>query len=391
MFAASIPLPTKYGVISIITLGSAWIIYQLASGEILKFRWNYNYLFVPTLFLILLPSYFYDPEVSGINSVIAKSVAFILFPFAIFTSDSLFTYSLNRLMHYCFSLSALLVGAYYLYQYSVTDAAQYDHFIHYLNGISPYHRAFMAMHLLYSVVFWIGESHRLCKYSDAIWLVLILPISIALIEVFYLASKTPVIAIFPLIGVIYYCLSAKVNLRRMLHLTVIASGALIIIVALVPSLNQRVMEVIEGGLSFERQNEIKQTSLTLRVEKWKCAIHVISESPIVGVGAGSTKPSLNACYKANRFWGYHVSFNAHNQYLHYGLIFGFLGMGIYIMILIYAFKGAISKKQLLLASMLILIIVCGTTEVIFARQKGIYFVALFFTINQLPLLRSRKT
>ena len=46
---------------------------------------------------------------------------------------------------------------------------------------------------------------------------------------------------------------------------------LLLMILIVPSLNNRVMEVVEGGLTFEHNNQVKQTSLTLRLEKWRCA------------------------------------------------------------------------------------------------------------------------
>jgi len=126
-----------------------------------------------------------------------------------------------------------------------------------------------------------------------------------------------------------------------------------------------------------------------RLERWKITANLISKSPIIGYGAGSEIQLLQQQYFAKKFYSsflHHL--NSHNEYLSFLIKSGIWGLAVYLATLVYGFKKAIRKRDVVFFSFMVLIAIVSLSENILDVDKGVIFYSFFFSF--LFLQQSRK-
>jgi len=138
-------------------------------------------------------------------------------------------------------------------------------------------------------------------------------------------------------------------------------------------------------------NELQQTitqpetaeihSSAMRLQAWECAVELISEHPVKGAGTGDAKVALLEKYSANGFTEiYKRSLNAHNQFLQTAVTLGipaFLMLGL---LLLLAFYNAVSTKNWLLLSFLLITCFNFMVESILEVTAGTLYFGLFYSL-----------
>jgi len=118
-----------------------------------------------------------------------------------------------------------------------------------------------------------------------------------------------------------------------------------------------------------------------RMARWKVALELIRERPILGYGTSSEKQILEKRYTEK---GMRISanqrFDAHNQYLSYSLQYGFVGLFFIFIFFISNLRRSLFKKHFLLFTFVLILSCACLTENYLTRNMGINFVALFITI-----------
>jgi O-antigen ligase len=131
-------------------------------------------------------------------------------------------------------------------------------------------------------------------------------------------------------------------------------------------------------------------STSSRLYLWKYSLNVISRNPVFGVGTGDLKEELNAEYSRNNWtYGIEKKYSSHNQYLHTGVILGWIGIILLCLMLFLPFLGAIKLRDWMYAGFLLIIIVNNVTEDVLEVQKGVLFYG-FFNSYFLALARGNK-
>ena len=122
-------------------------------------------------------------------------------------------------------------------------------------------------------------------------------------------------------------------------------------------------------------------SATYRLAEWTCAMDVIKEHPIVGIGLGSNNTELINAYQKRGFWeGVKQKYNAHNQYLETTLVGGVVGV-LFLLLLLggYARLMIRNKDYILLAAMAFFAL-SMITESMFERAWAVILYAVFFPL-----------
>ena len=388
--SCSIPLDDKINVIAMISFGALWIIYQAFSREILCSAFDFKMLLLPALLLIPASGLFWTYHVDETWKSIEKEVSFAGFPFAFWTIRSLLSAKVIRLTAYAFILPVIFAGVHYVVSfYSLPTYTQDD--IHLLNELSLYNRTYLSMHLAFTILFLFMEAVRVKGSKLMLGVVLVLLV-LSVMSIITIASRMGIVELVVGVFVLLVMRASSISKRK----RILAFSVFLLLIvsagAFVPSLRGRVMDIVEGGLTYDPKNANAQTQsgLNLRLIKWTCATEIISEHPLRGVTVGDAKYHLNDCYRSKRFWGHNMSFNAHNQYLHYGLSFGIPGILIFLLVLFVPMRLAIQHRNMMLLLLMVIIVIASLTEVVLARQKAIMFFSLFFVLGMLPHLKNRE-
>jgi O-antigen ligase len=126
-------------------------------------------------------------------------------------------------------------------------------------------------------------------------------------------------------------------------------------------------------------NSFKNDFLEPRIARWRCAIKLIGQAPLVGHGSGSETRLLKDAYFDNKLYiSYLESLNTHNQYLSLLLKNGVWGLLLFLLTLVWGFALAWYNKDVLFLAFLVLISVVCFSENVLNVNKGIFFYAFFF-------------
>lgn len=128
-------------------------------------------------------------------------------------------------------------------------------------------------------------------------------------------------------------------------------------------------------------SEKNWNGLNLRLAKWQCAVAVIKDQPLLGVGTGDVKDELVEEYKRNNFhYAVEHRFDPHNQFLETTVAIGVIGLFALLFCYLCPLTVAIRKQNWLLGSFMILIVSSSLTESILGRSQGIVFISFFILI-----------
>lgn len=132
--------------------------------------------------------------------------------------------------------------------------------------------------------------------------------------------------------------------------------------------------------SFE-YDDVTSNTLELRLIKWYCALQIVKEHPIIGVGTGDYKDELNKMYRSIEFKkGMVYGYNTHNQYLEEFIKFGTVGGLFFLFFIGYILKDAIVKKNSLLFLTALTVAAFLLIESAFSRQHGVIFFCFFVPV-----------
>lgn len=125
-------------------------------------------------------------------------------------------------------------------------------------------------------------------------------------------------------------------------------------------------------------NDTQWNGLNLRLAKWVCALDVIKQYPLAGVGTGDVKNEMVVAYKRRNFmYAAEGRFDPHNQYLHTAVGIGLPGLMVLLISYLLPIYLAIKRKSWLLATFTILLMSSSLTESVLSSAQGIIFFCFF--------------
>jgi len=192
-----------------------------------------------------------------------------------------------------------------------------------------------------------------------------------------LSSKAIFAALFLIINfaIPWFLLQGK---RRMGYLLISGGLSCIMVIAMLSSHALRDRYLVE--LKEDLSPSFTGQTVEPRLERWRIAAGLIQKSPVIGYGTGSEIQLLQEQYFAKKFYNSYVHrLNSHNQYLSFLIKTGLWGLSIYMITLIYGFKRAINKQDLVFFSFMMLMAIVSLSENVLDADKGVMFYSIFLS------------
>lgn len=170
--------------------------------------------------------------------------------------------------------------------------------------------------------------------------------------------------------------TVRAKSRRIYVALVIMFTCLAIAVSTFPVLKGRIIEALSEQSKENPLNDNPETGkplngVALRRAIWVCAMDVVKENPLLGVGTGDGQDALQKAYLNRNFVlaGKYNRFNAHNQYLQVAVNFGLIGLVVWLGAMVSLMRGHWQNWMLL--SLMGLLLFSMLTESMLETNKGV--------------------
>jgi len=378
----SLPFDLFYSHLILISFGVHTLINL--KKENIKSLFNIRTLILQSVFFVTLLGIAYSPDKNAGFTELGRQLAILLIPvlFSI-TSLDLKKYRNNFLLGFslCSTLTiaylyldALRVIHYYGYRPRVLFSPAFTN--HNFSDPIGMHATFLALQiglsLVYSLSVLIKQTNRNNKFFYAACCGLL---SIGLLQ---LSSKSVCVTILIVvcIAVPFFILKDK----RKRSQFIIASLAIVVVSMLALSRSQTFRDRFFNDLKDDISHSTNGDITDPRLSRWKVAGELIGKSPIIGYGSGvETNLLRNGYFDKKLYNSFLNKLNAHNEYLSLLLGTGFLGLMIYLGTLYYGFKKAMTSKDVLYLTFILLVAIVSLSENVLDVDKGTMFYSLFFS------------
>lgn len=346
-------------------------------GELIRNKFRFDkihktfFLFSGGVFLIQILDILYQENLQKVGANLFMKLPFLLFPLAL-SVFSLTDQMIKRIQHLFVAgcSLAIIMSFRFLLSPECADAdwkqyAQYEEYF-------ILHRPYFGIYILLAICVLYGELKRNFN-TISIFLVAVFIAFIILIQ-----AKMSIITLF-ILFVAEARLISNQKIRKIVMLTFSALIGVGLLVASAFYLNQRVnLKQKQGTERF------LILSVNTRLEHYACALEIINQNTITGVGSGKLAPMLDSCYNSNnsQLTKHGKHFNVHNEFLEETARHGIIGLSVYLACFFFFFRQALGKKDNRYLQLLLIIVLASMTETIFSRAQGVlmfsFFNALFY-------------
>jgi O-antigen ligase len=322
-------------------------------------------------FLVSLMSWVFLSKES--IKVLEKEAAFMIFPiitFLLLRVNFRFSKKDYNILLYVF-LSSILIILFFSYIRSLFLPEDFlAHEFLTFDIIHPTYFSFYCGLSIFIILHLVKDQPLRVKWLAYFLILLILS------YMTYLSSRMPLISTLGLL-LIKIITETKSKMR---WASLVIVGIIIMILSFIiyqsPRLEYRFL------LAFNK-------NLEMRMVGWQASLDIYKQHSILGVGAGSEQRYLDKYYEDNITNSEdHLGLNSHNYILHILVVYGTVGFLVILVFWIYVGETVIKSGNNLFIYTILLFALCSMTEVMLARQKGIVFFCLFFSMNVLSSLNT---
>jgi O-antigen ligase len=238
------------------------------------------------------------------------------------------------------------------------------------------HATFLSLQIAVALIYVLSRlvGERLSTSTAVLYLFCSLVLTAGIIQ---LSSKSIFAALFMVINFVipWFLLQWE---RRIWYLLISGGLSCILLVGIFSSRALRDRYLVE--LKEDLSPSFTGQTVEPRLERWKIAVNLIRKAPVIGHGTGSEIQLLQEQYFAKKFYSSYLHrLNSHNQYLSVLIKTGIWGLSIYIATLVYGFKRAVRKRDVIFFSFMILIAVVSLSENVLDADKGAMFYSIFMS------------
>ncbi|MBS1529887.1 MAG: O-antigen ligase family protein [Bacteroidetes bacterium] len=378
-FLASLPFDRFYSHIIFISFGIHTIIHF--NKLQLKPVFNKRTFILQSVFWVTAISTVYAANKTRAFSEWGLDITILLMPLLLCINPiNLKTYRPRLLMIFALSEAATII---YLYVnaiitirfYGLPMSALFSPAFTNHNFAQPIdmHATFFSMQIAVALIFVVSGLIKDGKTINRI--IYIIVGSILLAGIIQLSSKSVITALFLTISIVLPIFSLQGS-RRMRFIVIATSSAAVIFIILCSAhaFRDRFVTELQEDFSTARSNQRVES----RMLRWQLAADLIKQKPIWGHGAGSEIPLLQDRYFAKKYYtSYLHRLNAHNEYMSFLIKSGIWGFAVYIVTLIYGFRLAIRKKDVVFFGFMLLLAIVSLSENILDVDKGVMFYSFF--------------
>lgn len=298
-----------------------------------------------------------------------------------------------------YSASIALCSLFLLFR-SVVSYFNNDQLLVYeeFSSIISLHAIFLSYYIFLAIVIvgYLAINNGL-KSNEKILAYFSIPVLI--VALVFLASKNVIVIL--LLFTISYFIFKLVNRNFNIKELILSLFAIVVIILLSSQLkivSERVNEIrsisgieniekIDNGGKLEHVDRAKFNGTSLRLTLWHLGVDkVLCENRIFfGLSPGDHKGQMNKVYEEVGLNPWFNNYNMHNQFVQVLVELGLVGLILYLLIYIIAFRIGLKSKNHLFIIFIAGILFFQMTESILERNKGIVFVVFFLLL--LPKLK----
>ena len=379
---ASLPFDMFYSHLILVSYGIHTLIH-LKKGR-LKELWKLRTGVLQSVFFITLLSTIYAINQHEAFNEWGKQVTIFLFPIFFclnpldinkYKPQLLLSFSLVCTVTILYLyLDAFLTIRHYHLPYSIIMSGVFTN--HNFSQPIDIHATFFSMQIAIALVYLLSVliSEKLTLTSRIVYIICCLVLTAGIIQ---LSSKSVFVALFLVLNIAFPYFLIR-GLRQKAYILISASAFLVIVLCIFSS------HALKNRFLYELKEDLSPTfagqTVEPRLERWKIAVKLIGESPVIGCGAGSEIQLLQQQYFAKKFYSSYVHrLNAHNEYMSFMLKSGIWGLAVYLATLLYGFKKAIKKRDIVFFSFMVIIATVSLSENVLDVDKGVIFYSFFFS------------
>ena len=397
LFFASLPFDRFYSQVILISFAFHTFIHFKKTD--LKTLYKHPILLLALVFILTAAGALYTQHQSKAFQELDKQLAILLLPILLAISHPKLAKYQNKLMRgLAISCTLSILYLYYdalriiiLKSLPFSDLISESFINHNFSSPVSIHATYLSMYAAFSLIYFLAESFKARSIRKRIeYSVFILILALGIIQ---LCSKSVFIALLIAILAAPFFLFHGMKKIRILSYSIILCISVLVTIFQIGPLRNHFFTELSKDLAHSQTPDLTDS----RATRWSAALSVIERAPVFGYGSGSETDILGEEYFSRKLYhSYLNKLNAHNQYLSFTIKFGVAGIIIYLSTLLYGFRMAITQKDLLFFSFLILIAIVSFSENILDVNKGIFFYSSWFSLfifsvkyRRLPVTSSR--
>lgn len=375
------PIHVKASNAILILFGVHWLFWLLKKPD--RFNWKNGFvwlLLIPYLLVVL--SLLYTTNTAAGIYVLDKKIALFILPLALGTMPQISATDVRKLMliaivSVAIALLVCILFAAFRQMNDHPGAFFWEAFTAPLDGFHPtYLSLYINVLIAYLGYYALENTGRLTVLARVCISGIIGLFCVAQI---LLSSKIQLLCSLLLLSFLV------INFSRIFNMKIVVPILLIFIVVTGYFLRSSyTWERFTHITTFQYQLDAPTKTfneLTIRFGIFECAIDVVKENPVLGVGAGDVKEELYRAYRNNDFkFGYLDSLNPHNEYLSHLLAFGTVGLSLFLIVLFTLLYYAFRRRDIVFILFLSLVMVSFMFESMLERNKGTILFALFSSL-----------
>jgi len=192
-----------------------------------------------------------------------------------------------------------------------------------------------------------------------------------------LASRGPILSLLVATVMVTFLQIRNKTLKLLVPLSL--AGGLLLLIRFTPSIYSRILET--KNTAFLPPVGVHYNSTNIRAGIYQCAAELIRQHPLLGVGVGSDRSMLMACYAHFNTEAYQKTFyNTHNQYVNFWLLSGVLPLLLFLGSLAYTIACNVRTKNYVLIFFSIVMCISFFSENVLSRQAGVVFYYFFICL-----------
>ncbi len=386
-FLVSLPFDRFYSILVLIS----FLIHGIIHATITDYKaiWNGKTLLLTSTFLVTLIGIAWSTDKTEGFKDLQRQLAILLMPVALQLSGLDLIKYRKKLLHVfgftcVITILYLFLDAFRIIRYNglpLTHLFSSSFINHNFSESIGMHATYLSMYVSLSLsAFLIFLMQEKEKKKILLYTVAGLILLAGLIQ---LASRSVLIAtfLFTFIGIPFLS-PVKMDRSKYAFIGLCALGVVVLFITGVGPLQKRYVKDFKEDLTVNPAGDEYREP---RIDRWKSAVTIFSESPIIGKGSGSEKRLLKEKYYTDKLYtSYLQELNAHNQYLSFALKTGVAGLLVFLITLVTGQIVSIRRKDPVFFSFMTLVAIVSFSENLLDVNKGIFFYAFFFALFLLP-------
>lgn len=350
-----------------------------------------------SLFILTFFHLFLTENKHAVYSQMDQFTAILVFPLILvmFSPDKDYSKQINLVLN-LFVIGTIISTVLLFTQacirfYNTGDSGAF-YYISLGNGIHP---SYMSIMVVFAIAILLdGKSfRRVSKYTGPIAILMFVNISWLLIFNTLLSSKAGIIVLVLILLLFTFRAFYRKLYVKGFTISALVLFSVFVIPLLFPFTAKRFVNLSESVTNTISETEQSTTTSTnSRLLGWKATFHLIKEHPYLGVGPGNIQEELKETYESHGLgYGYR---NPHNQYLQTWLELGLPGLIILLLLGLTSLWIALSDKNYVYLSFLIIMFTHMLFESILERRLGIttfaFWNSIFWINSSLPIKNRHK-